>query len=130
MSGSAERHLSQIGGRRMNAGDHVVCIQRQRRGNMTKVATIALMAVSLIALSGAPASAFSETTLSKGERDARHLMHLMDKDHNGQVSKAEFMQFMEQEFDRLDRDRSGQLNSEEFSRTGLHYSHKTTVSRK
>jgi Ca2+-binding EF-hand superfamily protein len=96
---------------------------------MTKVATIALMAVSLVALS-VPASAFSENTLTKGERDARHLMHLMDRDRNGQVSKAEFMQFMEQEFDRLDRDRNGQLNSDEFSRTGIHYGHKTTVSRK
>lgn len=95
---------------------------------MTKVATIALMAVSLIALNCAPASAFSDTTLTKGERDARHLLHLMDRDHNGQVSKGEFMQFMEQEFDRVDRDRSGQLTAEELARSGIHYGHKTTVS--
>ena len=95
---------------------------------MTKIATIALMAASLIALSGASASAFSEKALTKGERDARHLMHLMDRDHNGQVSKAEFLQFMEQEFDRVDRDRSGQLTQEELSRSGIRYGHKTTVS--
>jgi Ca2+-binding EF-hand superfamily protein len=98
---------------------------------MTKVGTIALVATSLlVGLSSTPAFAFSERALTAGEKEARHLMRLMDKDTNGQVSRAEFMQFMEAEFDRLDRDRSGQLSSEEFSRIGIHYGHKTTVSRR
>jgi Ca2+-binding EF-hand superfamily protein len=95
---------------------------------MTKVGKIALLATSLaLASASTPAFAFSERALSAGAREAKHLMRLMDKDQNGQVSKAEFMQFMEAEFDRLDRDRSGQLSAEELSRSPIRYAHKTTV---
>src|SRR5271168_2120135 len=95
---------------------------------MIKVGKIALIAISLaIASTSTPAVAFSERALSVGAREARHLMRLMDKDQNGQVSKAEFMQFMEAEFDRLDRDRSGQLSTAELSRIPIRYAHKTTV---
>jgi len=37
----------------------------------------------------------------------------MDTDRNGRVSKAEFMHFMGEEFDRLDVDHSGELDPEE-----------------
>ena len=46
-------------------------------------------------------------------QDVRQLMQLMDKDMNGSVSKTEFMDFMSQTFDRLDVNKSGQLESEE-----------------
>ncbi|MGO8911486.1 MAG: hypothetical protein ACLQDM_19490 [Bradyrhizobium sp.] len=46
-------------------------------------------------------------------QDVRQLMQLMDKDMNGSVSKEEFMDFMSQTFDRLDVNKSGQLESEE-----------------
>jgi len=98
---------------------------------MTKVGTIALIATSLVVvLSSAPAFAFSERSLTAAEREARHLLRFMDKDQNGQVSRAEFMQFMEAEFDRLDRDRSGQLSAEELSRSRIRYYGHTTVSRR
>ncbi len=44
------------------------------------------------------------------------LIRLIDKDKNGRVSKAEFLQFMAQEFDRIDTDRSGGLTHKEISR--------------
>jgi Ca2+-binding EF-hand superfamily protein len=40
----------------------------------------------------------------------------MDKDANGAVSKDEFIEFMSQTFDRLDVDRSGQLERNEIRR--------------
>jgi len=43
----------------------------------------------------------------------------MDTDRNGRVSKAEFMHFMAEEFDRLDVDHSGELDPEELSRSRL-----------
>jgi hypothetical protein len=46
---------------------------------------------------------------SKADRDVRTLVQMMDKDKNGTVSKDEFLQFMGQEFDRLDVNKSGQL---------------------
>ena len=47
------------------------------------------------------------------------IIQQMDQDHNGRISKEEFMQYMSSEFDRIDRDRSGELTSEEISRSSL-----------
>ena len=40
-------------------------------------------------------------------------MLLMDTDKNGKISKQEWMKFMEAEFDRLDKDKSGALSPQE-----------------
>jgi Ca2+-binding EF-hand superfamily protein len=48
---------------------------------------------------------------SKADRETRTLVQMMDKDKNGTVSKDEFMQFMGQEFDRLDVNKTGQLEA-------------------
>jgi Ca2+-binding EF-hand superfamily protein len=41
----------------------------------------------------------------------------MDKDQNGKVSKQEFMSFMEAEFARLDKDKSGELDVQELTQS-------------
>jgi hypothetical protein len=48
-----------------------------------------------------------------GEADVTQLLALMDTNKNGKVSKQEFMKFMEAEFDRLDKDKSGELDPKE-----------------
>ncbi len=48
------------------------------------------------------------------------LLRLMDTDQNGKVSKAEFMQFMSSEFDRLDVNHDGELDPNELSATRYH----------
>jgi Ca2+-binding EF-hand superfamily protein len=50
---------------------------------------------------------------TKADREVKTLLQMMDKDKNGTVSKEEFMQFMSQEFDRLDADKSGTLENKE-----------------
>ena len=45
------------------------------------------------------------------------IIEKMDADREGRVSKEEFIPFMSSEFDRLDRDRSGELTSQEISRS-------------
>jgi hypothetical protein len=52
-----------------------------------------------------------------GEKEVEKLLLLMDKDKNGKVSKQEFMSFMEAEFDRLDQDKSGELDVKELTRS-------------
>jgi hypothetical protein len=38
------------------------------------------------------------------------LLLLMDQDHNGRVSQEEFMNFLEKEFERLDKDENRELD--------------------
>jgi hypothetical protein len=80
---------------------------------------------SAIAMVGAtwamPAHAIQEKdTLPKppsnlvlGQAQVEDLLLLMDADKNGKISKAEWMNFMSAEFDRLDVDHSGELDPHE-----------------
>jgi Ca2+-binding EF-hand superfamily protein len=43
----------------------------------------------------------------------------MDTDKNGKVSKKEFMDFMSAEFDRLDTDKSGELDPKELTQSRI-----------
>jgi hypothetical protein len=47
------------------------------------------------------------------------LLLLMDTDKNGRISKQEWMSFMEAEFDRLDTDKSGELDVKEIAQSRL-----------
>lgn len=62
-----------------------------------------------------------------GEDAAKQLVLLMDQDTNGKVSEAEFMKFMQAEFQRLDKDKSGELDVKELSQSGLHVEHFTAA---
>jgi Ca2+-binding EF-hand superfamily protein len=77
-------------------------------------------AVSFAALSASDSVlAVNRHAVTAGEGQVRQLLLLMDQDQNGQVSRAEFMGFMEAEFNALDVDRSGELNPEELSRSRI-----------
>jgi len=56
-----------------------------------------------------------EKKLTAGEKEAKKLLLLMDKDQNGKVSKQEFMSFMEEEFEWLDKDKNGELDVQELT---------------
>lgn len=56
---------------------------------------------------------------------AAQLLPSMDKDHNGKVSRAEFMKFMDQEFDHLGVNKDGELDVTELAEMHLHYVHAT-----
>jgi Ca2+-binding EF-hand superfamily protein len=43
----------------------------------------------------------------------------MDSDKKGMISKQEFMKFMEAEFERLDKDKKGELNVKELTQSSL-----------
>ena len=46
-------------------------------------------------------------------RELKQLLLLMDTDQNGKISRQEWMKFMETEFDKLDKDKTGQLDRKE-----------------
>ena len=57
-----------------------------------------------------------------GEEEVKQLLLLMDTDRNGKISKREFMRFMEAEFDRLDKDKSGELDVRELAQSRVRVS--------
>ena len=61
--------------------------------------------------------------LAIGEPEVRKLLLLMDTDKNGKVSKQTFMAFMEEEFERLDKNKTGQLDAKELNQPSPHAKH-------
>ncbi|MGA8172527.1 MAG: EF-hand domain-containing protein [Methylocystis sp.] len=88
---------------------------------MSKISKIAIISgLAAAAIASTSALAVSKRTWAAGSRDVQNLIRLMDQDKNGVVSKEEFMQFMEAEFDRLDVDKSGGLTPQELSRSSIY----------
>jgi hypothetical protein len=54
-----------------------------------------------------------QSTVALRVAEIKQLLCLMDTDKNGRISKKEFLSFMEAEFDRLDKDKTGQLSISE-----------------
>lgn len=69
--------------------------------------------IVLAAAMSTSAFAVSKHTARTAAADVRQLVRMMDRDQNGVVSRDEFMQFMGETFDRLDINKSGQLESNE-----------------
>jgi hypothetical protein len=69
----------------------------------------------------------ASTPLLLGEEDVKQLILLLDEDRNGRISKKEFMNFMAAEFDRLDKDKSGELDVQELRDSQFRVSHFTSV---
>ena len=47
--------------------------------------------------------------LALGENEVKQLLLLMDTSENGKISEQEWMKFREADFDRLDKDKKGEL---------------------
>jgi hypothetical protein len=64
-------------------------------------------------------TAAKQKAVAAGEAEAKRLLLLMDKDQSGGVSRQEFMDFMTAEFDRLDKNKDGELDVRELTQTRL-----------
>jgi EF hand domain-containing protein len=60
--------------------------------------------------------------LALGVEEVRQLLLLMDTDKSGKISKQEWMKFIEAEFDRLDKNKNGELDVKEISQSRLRVS--------
>lgn len=58
-----------------------------------------------------------------GEGEVKQLLLLMDTDKSGKISRKEYMDFMAAEFDRMDKDKSGELDPKELTRSQFRVSH-------
>jgi hypothetical protein len=68
-----------------------------------------------------------QNRIALGEDEVKQLVLLMDQDKNGKVSQREFMNFMQEEFKRLDKDKSGELDVKELADSQIRVSHFTAV---
>jgi hypothetical protein len=77
--------------------------------------------------SATPAPAVSPTPnpteVAAASPEAVRLLKLMDTDKNGKISHAEYMAFMEAEFQRLDVDHDGELDLKELEKSQLAVAH-------
>jgi hypothetical protein len=65
--------------------------------------------------------------LALGEEEVKQLLLLIDTNKNGKISKQEWMKFMEAEFERLDKGKSGELDVKELTQSRLRVSHFTSA---
>jgi hypothetical protein len=97
----------------------------------TNVALVMLVIVALVGTGATVGTAVTQKvsvpkpqdTLTIGEDEVKQLLLLMDAGKNGKISKQAWMKFMEQEFDRLDKDKTGQLDTKELAQSRLRVSH-------
>ena len=61
--------------------------------------------------------------VAAGTPEAVQLLKLMDTDKNGKISHAEYMAFMEAEFQRLDLNHDGELDLKELEHSQLAVAH-------
>jgi hypothetical protein len=102
------------------------------RTNILRViVTIAVLVASWAMLGTAVAQRQAvpkpQDKLALGENEVKQLLPLMDTDQSGKISKQESMKFMEAEFDRLDKDKKGQLDVKELTQSKLRVSHLVSV---
>ena len=69
----------------------------------------------------------AQDKLALGEPEVKQLLLLIDTDKSGKISKEEWMKFMEAEFDRLDKDKKGQLDVKELTQSNLRVSHPVSM---
>lgn len=96
----------------------------------TKIALLMVVVAMLATTSGILGTAVAQKAtvpkpqdkLAIGEDEAKQLLLLIDTDKKGKISKQQWMKFMEAEFDRLDKTRSGELDVTELMQSKLRVS--------
>jgi hypothetical protein len=97
------------------------------RRNMLFLASPVAGLFALEAIAGASfaqkaAAPKPQDKLALGEDEVKQLLLLIDTDKTGKITKQEWMKFMEAEFDRLDKNKSGELDAKELAPSRLRVS--------
>jgi hypothetical protein len=97
----------------------------KRTDSVLVIVVVAVLVVAGAALgtSAAQAANTPKDKLALGEADVKQLLLLMDADMNGKISREEYMRFMAAEFDRLDKDKNGELDVKELTGSAFRVSH-------
>jgi hypothetical protein len=96
-------------------------LTQKSRGRIIVVILTLIAAATILGTAAAQKASVPkpQDKLAMSEGEVKHLLLLMKTDSNGQVSKQEYMKFMEAEFERLDKNKTGELNVKELTRSDL-----------
>ena len=85
------------------------------------ILTVLLVTGTMLATAAAQKASVPKVQdrLAMGEEEVKHLLLLMNPDKQGMVSQQEYMKFMEAEFERLDREKKGELNVRKLTQSEL-----------
>jgi Ca2+-binding EF-hand superfamily protein len=75
--------------------------------------------IALIGAAAKPAASESRDRYAIAHQNVKQLLLLLDGDKNGRISKKEWMNFMEAEFNSLDKDGNGELDIKELQQSKL-----------
>jgi Ca2+-binding EF-hand superfamily protein len=84
---------------------------------------LAIMSVSGFTIAQRLGADAQQDKFAAANENVKELLLLMDTDKSGKISKREWMSFMEAEFNRLDKDGSGELDLNELRQSGLSIKH-------
>jgi hypothetical protein len=93
-----------------------------KREDILFIIIVLLFAVVAAAAGQKAATPKDHNKAALGEDKVRQLLLLMDADKNGKISKQEYMNFMEAEFDRLGKDKRGELDPKVLAQAQLRVS--------
>ena len=80
---------------------------------------LAMMSATGLAVGQKLPTPAAQDKFALANEDVKQLLLLMDTDKSGRISKREWMSFMEAEFDRLDKDGSGELDPKELQQSAF-----------
>jgi hypothetical protein len=102
-------------------------IMRRRINNIRIIGIVTVLVVAGTVLCSATAQKMPvprpQDSLAMGEDQVRQLMLLMHTDKKGMVSHQEYTRFMEAEFERLDKEKKGELDAKKLAQSNLTASH-------
>jgi hypothetical protein len=61
----------------------------------------------------------TQDKLALGQEDIKRVLLIMEPNKNGKISKEEYMKFMEAEFERLDKDKTGELDVKKLTQSNV-----------
>jgi hypothetical protein len=92
-----------------------------------KIAWVIAIVAVLVAAAAMVGDAIAQKTVPKpqdklaiGESEVRQLLLLMDTDKRGKISKQDYLKFMEAEFARLDKGKTGELDVKQLTQPNLY----------
>lgn len=96
-------------------------MRRRKNTWILTILTVLLATGSLLVTAAAQKSSVPrvQDLLAMGEVHVKQLLPLMNTNKEGMISKQEFLKFMEAEFDRLDKEKRGELNVRKLTQSEL-----------